>query len=90
MNGITIYELNERMGRAAEAGRKLRKLPMLLADATKAPDDFSNKINDIVGRIREGAAVLYKYTQLLGEVTRATTLAWPPVCSVREQSNTND
>lgn len=90
MDGITIYELNERMGRAAEAGRKLRKLPMLLADATKAPDDFSNRINSIVGRIHEGAAVLYEYTQLLGEVTRAATLAWPPVCPIREQSNTDD
>lgn len=63
---------------------------MLLADAAKAPDDFSNRINGIVGRIHEGAAVLYECTQLLGKVTRATTLAWPPVCSVREQSNTND
>lgn len=78
------------MGRAAEAGRKLGELPMLLADATKALNDFSNRINSIVGRIHEGAAVLYEYTQLLGEVTRATTLAWPPARSVREQSNTND
>lgn len=78
------------MGRAAEAGQKLGELPMLLADAAKAPNDFSNRINGIVGRIHEGAAVLYEYTQLLGEVTRVTTPAWPPVCSVREQSNTND
>ena len=54
MDGITIYELNERMGRAAEAGRKLGELPMLLADAAKALNDFSNRINSIVGRIHEG------------------------------------
>lgn len=78
------------MGRAAEAGQKLGELPMLLADAAKAPNDFSNRINGIVGRIHEGAAVLYEYTQLLGEVTRVTTPAWPPVCPVREQSNADD
>lgn len=82
MGDITIYELNERTGRMAKTGRKPGKLPTPLTDATKAPDDFSNKINGVVSRIHEATAVLYKYARLLEEATRATMLTWPRSCPV--------